>query len=369
MGDSDSTARRPHGVGGAWLARQPRLAWAATVVVLPALVAGMSTVASGTGIERDLAGRAQRALSDSGLAGTVDSSGVDLTVRDVPADRQDDVRKVVLAVPGVRTADVITISRDQPSPRTVANVEPILLTVSNDEIALLGAAPSDQVRRDVVQAVRRFGGDRMVVGGMTVVPGTEVPWQAASLARLVAAVGSDHGQQTISWGAAGVEVRGTVPSDTVKSRLEKALRDAVPGVAVRSTLTVIRDPTEPLSDVNELRTQVDQLLADSPVEFGPDSATVPGEAENTLGRLAQLLLMAKDRTVQVTGHVAAGPGDERAARTLSMERAQAVRDKLIALGVPAQRIVADGFGGAQPRTDSNEEGGKAVNRRVEITIR
>ncbi len=51
---------------------------------------------------------------------------------------------------------------------------------------------------------------------------------------------------------------------------------------------------------------------------------------------------------------------------LSRERAEAVRASLIARGMPAERLVAEGFGSHKPIADNHTDAGRARNRRIEI---
>jgi hypothetical protein len=53
-------------------------------------------------------------------------------------------------------------------------------------------------------------------------------------------------------------------------------------------------------------------------------------------------------------------------RSLSEARAAAVRDALIARGIPAERLQAQGFGAARPVADNRTDSGRALNRRIEF---
>lgn len=54
--------------------------------------------------------------------------------------------------------------------------------------------------------------------------------------------------------------------------------------------------------------------------------------------------------------------------TLSMNRALAVREALIAKGVDPERLAAEGFGAARPLVDDTTEAARAQNRRVELVV-
>ena len=62
-------------------------------------------------------------------------------------------------------------------------------------------------------------------------------------------------------------------------------------------------------------------------------------------------------------------GKADANQTLSLSRANAVRDYLILHDVAADRITAEGYGEARGVADNDSAEGRANNRRVEIVVR
>ena len=55
-------------------------------------------------------------------------------------------------------------------------------------------------------------------------------------------------------------------------------------------------------------------------------------------------------------------------KQLGMDRAKAVRDELVSLGVPADRISTVSFGKTRPVLSDNDAPSRAVNRRVEVSF-
>ena len=72
-------------------------------------------------------------------------------------------------------------------------------------------------------------------------------------------------------------------------------------------------------------------------------------------------------TMVVEGHTDS-QGKASYNQTLSEERAQAVRDYLVASGIAADRISSKGYGPSRPVSENNTSEGRANNRRVEIVI-
>jgi outer membrane protein OmpA-like peptidoglycan-associated protein len=69
----------------------------------------------------------------------------------------------------------------------------------------------------------------------------------------------------------------------------------------------------------------------------------------------------------VEGHTAA-IGRPEGEQELSLRRAKRITDELTRRGIPAERFIYKGWGGAKPLAPNTDEPGRARNRRVEITI-
>ena len=86
-----------------------------------------------------------------------------------------------------------------------------------------------------------------------------------------------------------------------------------------------------------------------------------------LDKIASLIKTKSSKPVAVEGHTD-NVGTLEANQTLSEARAKVVRDALLARGVPAERLKAEGFAFQRPMVSNSSEEGRALNRRVEIMI-
>lgn len=86
-----------------------------------------------------------------------------------------------------------------------------------------------------------------------------------------------------------------------------------------------------------------------------------------LEKLVKLLKANATLRIELGGHTD-NVGADVANLTLSDQRAQAVRDFVIAQGIDAARITAKGYGETKPTATNDTEEGRAQNRRTEVTV-
>lgn len=91
------------------------------------------------------------------------------------------------------------------------------------------------------------------------------------------------------------------------------------------------------------------------------------ESYPSIDKLAEVLLTRPKLYIQIVGHTD-NVGDKDALRTLSEQRAEAIKTLLIERGVPSARIDTHGYGDTKPLGPNDTEANKSKNRRVEIKI-
>jgi outer membrane protein OmpA-like peptidoglycan-associated protein len=124
-------------------------------------------------------------------------------------------------------------------------------------------------------------------------------------------------------------------------------------------LAVVSNPSRPV-DPNE-------WIDFDRVTFQPGSATLNPESREQLSNEAKILKAYPNTHVKIGGYTD-NTGDADANQRLSQARAESVRRELIALGVPADRIEAEGYGPQYPAADNATEEGRAKNRRISMRV-
>lgn len=104
------------------------------------------------------------------------------------------------------------------------------------------------------------------------------------------------------------------------------------------------------------------------INFNTGRASLRPEAEDVLSQIYNLLIQAEDAKLEIVGHTD-NVGDASSNIALSLARAEAVKTYLMSKGIPGSRFQkVDGKGSAQPVSENTTEAGKAMNRRVAITL-
>jgi choice-of-anchor C domain-containing protein len=118
--------------------------------------------------------------------------------------------------------------------------------------------------------------------------------------------------------------------------------------------------------VRETDTEI-QVQLGSEVLFDTGRFELKPAATSTLEALAALLAKRSTSTLAIEGHTDS-VGSAQSNRRLSENRANAVRQWLVAKGIPASRITTQGFGSSAPVATNDTADGRQKNRRVEVRV-
>lgn len=103
------------------------------------------------------------------------------------------------------------------------------------------------------------------------------------------------------------------------------------------------------------------------VNFATGTTRLSGDSGKTLADTAAILRAYPNVEVRIEGHTD-NTGDAVANRQLSLDRANAVRQQLIAAGVDGSRITTAGLGSDRPAASNDTAEGRARNRRIEMVV-
>ncbi|MER0441489.1 OmpA family protein [Emticicia sp. W12TSBA100-4] len=101
------------------------------------------------------------------------------------------------------------------------------------------------------------------------------------------------------------------------------------------------------------------------INFDVAKAILKPESMGTINTIVVMMKEHTDLKFEIGGHTDAD-GDDASNLKLSQERADAVKNKLVSLGIDTSRLSTKGYGEAKPIGDNKTFEGKAENRRVEF---
>lgn len=129
----------------------------------------------------------------------------------------------------------------------------------------------------------------------------------------------------------------------------------------------MRDLEVQLIALHARKTERGMVVTLSDTLFDTGKATLGVEARRNMGKLADFFMRNPMRRATVEGYTDS-VGTIHANQMLSEQRAQAVVDALVALGVPTDRLSTRAFGMAEPVATNDTAAGRQMNRRVEIVF-
>lgn len=101
--------------------------------------------------------------------------------------------------------------------------------------------------------------------------------------------------------------------------------------------------------------------------FASNSSKILPSSQSEIEKLYELLIQNPTLGLEIHGHTDQ-VGSAQANQILSLQRAKAVHDVLLAKGISADRLRFKGYGESQPKTEEKSEADRAQNRRTEFQL-
>ena len=194
-----------------------------------------------------------------------------------------------------------------------------------------------------------------------VLPGSSWETVSARLIYLVAA--SESAIATLQ--PDRVEIRGVTSQPGAFESRASFLREQLPPGADFSPDIVVLQSS---ATFDELCRQAFANLHLQPVSFHESSAKIRQVSLATLDRITEFARDCPPATIEIRGHSDAS-GNETWNRQLSLARAQAVADRIVANGIDPERLIVRGLGSSEPVADNSTARGREANRRIEFVLR
>ncbi|MEO0415682.1 MAG: OmpA family protein, partial [Verrucomicrobiota bacterium] len=258
--------------------------------------------------------------------------------------------------PGIAIIDQFIVD----APVTAAPVVPVVIaTHKGQEIIVEGTLPSREAADVVINGIVSSSPNFNVVDRITINPAvTDQAWYA-TMPRIVSEV--------VAKAKGGrVEVSGQkVVMTGMTTQAERDQIGALAGTTFPSNFTIENLLTYPDKEIIEQKAELTKQLKLNPVYFDTSSDVIRSSELSKVTAAADAINAASPEFKLTVGGYADNRGNAAANEQLSIRRATSVRNKLIELGVAAERMEVEYFG-----EDLSE---RAVNdlqhgRRVEVQL-
>lgn len=148
--------------------------------------------------------------------------------------------------------------------------------------------------------------------------------------------------------------------DFFKKPLPNGVELNIPRLGVENQLiTFIEDPSRSVDEMTWF--SFDRL------NFETGSATLKPDSQEQLKNIAGILKAYPNATLKLGGYTD-NTGNPEANLQLSQDRADAVRNALIELGVSGEQLLAEGYGQEHPIASNDTTEGREKNRRIDVRI-
>jgi outer membrane protein OmpA-like peptidoglycan-associated protein len=127
----------------------------------------------------------------------------------------------------------------------------------------------------------------------------------------------------------------------------------------RKLITFITDSTKKVD--KETWFSFDRIL------FETDKATLKPESMDQMKSIAAIMKAYPNVELKIGGYTD-NTGEAKHNQTLSTERANAVMNAIVGMGIPSARLKAEGYGSQFPVADNSTEEGRAQNRRIDVRV-
>ncbi|MCB9042697.1 MAG: OmpA family protein [Chitinophagales bacterium] len=156
---------------------------------------------------------------------------------------------------------------------------------------------------------------------------------------------------TSAWAALGEFFKKTLPNGVELNIPEKGIEN--------NLITFIEDKSKPADKTSWFN--FDRIL------FETGKNTLTPESQEQVKNIAEILKAYPNVNIKLGGYTD-NTGDPKVNMVLSQTRAETVMRNLVALGIDAKRLAAEGYGDQHPVASNDTEEGRAQNRRIAILV-
>lgn len=281
-------------------------------------------------------------------------------------------RPATTASPGPAATTPIVAASAEPSAGASGSPSPgvkvPILAVNQDgrTVTVAGSVPDAATKTAVVDALKKAYGTAATLQDRLTIDPVAPAVDPAAFGALATAL---KGVAGVTFDAQGgtVKVSGAAVDEAAKAAALAAIAQAYPGGTVDSGGIVVGDPAKAPASCNAAANYVAVVTAATKINFVTGGSALTTDSQAALKRIADVVKGCTGVKLLVAGNTD-NTGTDATNQKLSEQRATAVKDALVKLGVPEAAISTVGNGPSRPLASNDTAAGRATNRRVDITV-
>lgn len=232
------------------------------------------------------------------------------------------------------------------------------LHIAAAPIVVDGVVPNDMTKQAILEKLRTVYGADQVVDKIQIRPVSAPNGWSDSVTRVITPDLKKINQGKLSVRGTQVDLTGKMAAQTDIQPTTVLFQSLVqPPYRFNSQITV--NAAE--------QAVIDSALKNRIIEFESGKAVLTPIGTQILDEMVVALNKVQNKNIKIVGHTDS-QGDPQKNLALSLQRAEAVKQYLIAKNVAPTRLTTQGLGATKPVADNATEDGRKKNRRIEFDV-
>lgn len=234
------------------------------------------------------------------------------------------------------------------------------------KLTLSGNYPDDDTHGKIIDAAKSLFFGEEIVDQLKAAAGAPAGFGNAAIAGLSAL--SRLAAGTFSLSNTDAKLSGDALYDRAVSSIQSGFASAMPDGFKSEPAQIAVGSAAPAIDAANCQSTLNTMLSKSKINFETGKAQISTASAGLLDLIVATIGRCPSNSIEVSGHTDS-TGDEAANVALSEQRAKAVVAYLTNAGILSGRLAAIGLGSSHPIASNDTEEGKALNRRIEFSVK
>ena len=245
---------------------------------------------------------------------------------------------------------------------------PILQVIQDGSLVTVsGQVPDAAARTALLDAVKKAYGSGVTIASTKLVAKEGVPAPAAGTVEALAPGLAGIRGALLDAQGGQVIVSGVAATDAAKTKLLDAVKAAYPAATLGAAGLLVGDASTAPASCDVTASYVQVVTTQTRIQFATGGSQLTADSLAAVKKVAAAAAKCPTLKLLVSGNTD-NKGTEATNQKLSEQRAEAVKKVLVQNQVAADAVKTEGLGASKPIASNDTDAGRALNRRVDITV-